>query len=129
MSPASVLDAQVVEDAPTIPEDISVEDTSVSYGDATEGTPDEGIQPIDTGLAEASGPPPADAHPPDVTAPPVDSGVDSTAPVVDAGAGQGPTCGALSSRIHCNGNQICCANLTAQTNACTSAGSCAANAT
>ncbi len=128
--PSSVADAEVGADAPAIPDETTVEDSYVSSGDVTEGLPDEGTEAVDTGLADV-GAPPADAHPGDATPPPVvDSGVDSTAPVVDAGVpGQGPTCGPLSSRTRCSSNQVCCANLAAQTNACTASASCASIAT
>ena len=128
-SPASVGDAAAaaVEDAPASVEETSVEDTSEPYGDVMETLPEEGTERVDTGLADATGAPPVDAQPEDVASPPVDSGVDSMASVVDSGAG--PTCGPLSSRIRCSGGQVCCANLAPQTNSCTAASSCASNAT
>jgi hypothetical protein len=125
-SPSKLLDASqvpdepVVEDAPATPDDISApSDDADQEGDGSVARDAE---------LEAS-PTPLDAHS-DVASPPVDAAPDSVAPGVDSGPpGAGPTCGTLASRSRCNGNQVCCASLAAQTNACTTPASCASNAT
>jgi hypothetical protein len=80
---------------------------------------------------------PAEAGFIDVTLP-ADSGSDAPAPPFDAGGngfdagsdtGSGPpgaTCGPKGTTVRCAANQICCANLSNQTNAC--AATCAMNA-
>ena len=93
--------------------------------DANVGAPDEGSSPGDSG-ADTWGPADAQA---DMASPPLDAGPDSPAPVIDSGPVTIPSCGPLASRSKCSANQVCCANLSAQTNACSSASSCAANAT
>jgi hypothetical protein len=69
---------------------------------------------------------------------PIDSGSDAPAPPPDAGtdgfdggsdtgsAPPGATCGPKGTTVRCTANQICCANLSQQTNAC--AATCAMNA-
>ncbi len=47
----------------------------------------------------------------------------------DDGGPAGMSCGPLASRVHCGANQVCCAALATQVNACAAAGSCASNAT
>jgi hypothetical protein len=78
---------------------------------------------------EGEGLPPVDSGSPDTGPPPVDSGVDSGSAQPDAGIGGGPSCGPAGTSVRCNANQVCCANLPAQTNSCAAPASCAANAT
>jgi hypothetical protein len=127
--PSVVPDASDTADSSTTSQDTSVEETSAPVGDASEALPEEGTQVGDTGLDGQGEPPPVDANAGDVVVPPVDAGVDAVAPVPDAGVGGGPTCGPLASRFRCNANQVCCASLAAQTNACEPSASCNANAT
>jgi hypothetical protein len=91
---------------PNPPDDANVNDASSSSeaeSDARE-TPDTGVvTPFDAGAeAEASSPPP----------PPT-----------------GPTCGPRGTSNRCTSNQVCCANLTGQTNACSSASGCGSTTT
>jgi hypothetical protein len=130
-SPTTTLDASTTADtstSPTTPDaSTSPEDGAAASGDAGEGQPDEGSELGDAGIDGPGVAPPADAHTEDVASPPVDAGPDA-APVVDAG-GVGPVCGPLSLRAPCSKNQVCCANLVTQTNACSAPASCASNAT
>jgi hypothetical protein len=107
------VDAATGDDAPTEPPE-----------DASEMRAVEASSPLDTGLADSM-PSLVDAQVADV-APPPEAGPDAVAPV---DAGVGPSCGPLASRIRCAGNQVCCANVSAQTNACSAPGSCGSNAT
>jgi hypothetical protein len=125
-SPSSLSDAST----PATPseDDVSTNPEQTPPGnDASEGQPDEG-SPADVAAPDVSEIP-ADAQSEVASPPPADSGPDSVAPVVDAATGPGPSCGPPASRVQCSGSQICCANLSAQTNACGAASSCASNAT
>jgi hypothetical protein len=123
-SPSTVSDA-------TTPGSPPMEEASTNPpppdNDASEGQSDVGVPPDAAALDVFVNP--TDAQPDGTSPPPVDSGPDSIAPVVDAATGPGPTCGPLASRSRCSGSQICCANLGPQTNSCTAASSCASNAT
>jgi hypothetical protein len=123
-SPSKLLDASQVPDEPVVDAAATTDDLSAPSDDAAEEG--QGSAPPDAEL-EAS-PAPVDAHA-DVASSPVDAAPDSVAPVVDSGPGAGPSCGPLASRSRCNGNQVCCANLAAQTNTCSAPASCASNAT
>jgi hypothetical protein len=78
---------------------------------------------------ESDAQPPVDSGATDTGPPPVDSGGDSDSAPPDAGIGGGPSCGPAGTSVRCNANQVCCANLPAQTNSCAAPASCAANAT
>ncbi len=71
--------------------------------DASEGQSDVGAPPDDAALDVSVSP--SDAQSDAVPPPPVDSGPDSVAPVVDAATGPGPSCGPLASRIRCSGSR------------------------
>jgi hypothetical protein len=127
-SPSKALDASQAPgesetaDAPATPGDLSA-----PSGDAGEGR--EGSDAGDLGLDGSPPPTLVDAQIEDVAPLPIDAGSDSMAPGIDSGPGGGPTCGPLASRSRCNANQVCCANLAAQTNACGAPASCASIAT
>jgi hypothetical protein len=123
-SPATVSDSST----PAPGEDVIAPpvETPEPGTDATMGQPDEASSPGDTG-ADTWTAPPVDAQ--DVASPPIDAGPDSPAPVIDAGPVILASCGTLTSRMKCNANQVCCATLPAQTNACSSASACPANTT
>ena len=125
-SPTTLLDASATLDSsnPATPDASTSPEDGAAFGDASE--PDEGSELVDAGL-DGPGVAPADAQTVDVASPPVDAGPDA-APVVDAG-GVGPVCGPLTLRAPCSKNQVCCANLATQTNACSAPASCASNTT
>ncbi len=123
-SPSKLLDASQVPDEPAVDAAATTDDLSAPSDDAAE----EGQESAPSDAELEASPAPVDAHA-DVSSPPVDAAPDSVAPVVDSGPGAGPSCGPPASRSRCNGNQVCCANLAAQTNACAAPASCASNAT
>jgi hypothetical protein len=92
---------------------------------------EDATSPADGGFADVALP--TDAEP-DGPAAPIDAGttgLDAGGLGSDAGndaspPGLGPTCGPKGTTIRCTAGQICCANLSAQTNACTA--TCASNA-
>jgi hypothetical protein len=110
---------QPADDAPA-----GQEDTTESPVDATDDRSMGETNLID-GSFDAAMPPPADARA-DVSSPP-EAGPDVAPPPVDAGLG--PYCGPVGNRTRCSGSQVCCGNLTTQTNSCLAPSSCAPNAT
>jgi|HubBroStandDraft_6_1064221.scaffolds.fasta_scaffold252531_1 hypothetical protein len=120
-------------------------EASTSYGEAGGG------QPVDVGDVAAFPPDSAseDEEPADAWTTnegmdaAADAGADEatdaaigvgTDAATDAGAATGPppstgaTCGPLGTTVRCNADQVCCANLSAQTNSCVAPSSCSSNA-
>jgi len=97
-------------------------------GDSMSPVPDAEDEGADGESADVSTPVEAG---PDVVSPPpppVDAGNDADAVASPPDAGLGATCGARGTSNRCTGSQICCADLSTQTNACTTS-SCNSDAT